>query len=60
MSLYEEQLKQRIEDEYQAFLASVTPEGKQAHFQQMRALAYQAQAERLHRLERDARSSNAR
>ena len=53
MSLYEEQLEQRIEDEYQAFLASVTPEGKQQHFQQMRALIYQRSAATILRLERE-------
>ena len=53
MSPYEEILEQRIEDEYQAFLASVTPEGKQQHFQQMRALIYQHSAAVILRLERE-------
>ena len=53
MSPYEEILEQRIEDEYQAFLASVTPEGKQAHLQQMRSLIYQRSAAVILRLERE-------
>jgi len=53
MSLYEEQLEQRIEDAYQAFLASVTPEGKREHFQNMRALIYQRSAAVILRLERE-------
>ena len=53
MSAYEEILERRIEDAYQAFLAAKTSEGKQQHFQQMRALIYRRSAETILRIERE-------
>lgn len=50
---YEEVLEQRIEDAYQAFLSAQTPEGKQQHFGNMRALIQQRSAEAILRMERE-------
>ncbi len=57
MSAYEEVLERRIEDAYQAFLSAKTPEGRQAHFQNMRALSYQLTATRLWRLKKEGQSA---
>lgn len=57
MSPYEEVLERRIEDAYQAFLSAQTPEGKQQHFQNMRALSYQLTAARLRRLQKQGQSA---